>query len=228
MPLDHYGMLLQTKNLSRTFIRNGSDFFAVKDADFNINASDFVFIVGRSGSGKTTLLNLISGILDPTSGTVSFEDKDITLMSDTEKSYYRNESIGFVPQSLGALPNLSVLDNVRVPFFLFERDGDTEGRALSLLEVMGIAHLKDEMPKNLSGGESKRMLIARALMNAPKLLIADEPTANLDAETAAGVMQAIKDVNKLGTAVLIVTHDSAILEPNYTTYRMDAGTLSKL
>ena len=149
-------------------------------------------------------------------------------MSDTEKSYYRNESIGFVPQSLGALPNLSVLDNVRVPFFLFERDGDTEGRALSLLEVMGIAHLKDEMPKNLSGGESKRMLIARALMNAPKLLIADEPTANLDAETAAGVMQAIKDVNKFGTAVLIVTHDSAILEPNYTTYRMDAGTLSKL
>lgn len=221
-------MLLQTKNLSRTFIRNGSDFFAVKDADFNINTSDFVFIVGRSGSGKTTLLNLISGILDPTSGTVSFEDKDITLMSDTEKSYYRNESIGFVPQSLGVLPNLSVLDNVRVPFFLFERDGDTEGRALSLLEVMGIAHLKDEMPKNLSGGESKRMLIARALMNAPKLLIADEPTANLDAETAAGVMQAIKDVNKLGTAVLIVTHDSAILEPNYTTYRMDAGTLSKL
>ena len=220
-------MLLQTKQLSRTFTRSGSDFFAVKEADFTIDSSDFVFIVGRSGSGKTTLLNLLSGILEPTSGTVIFEDKDITLMSDTEKSYYRNESIGFVPQSLGALPNLSVLDNVRVPFFLFTRDGDTEGRALSLLEVMGIAHLKDEMPKNLSGGESKRMLIARALMNAPKLLIADEPTANLDAETAAGVMQAVKDVNKLGTAVLIVTHDSSILDPHRTTYRMDAGTLSK-
>ena len=221
-------MLLQTKQLSRTFTRSGSDFFAVKEADFTIDSSDFVFIVGRSGSGKTTLLNLLSGILEPTSGTVLFEDKDITLMSDTEKSYYRNESIGFVPQSLGALPNLSVLDNVRVPFFLFNRDGDTEGRALSLLEVMGIAHLKDEMPKNLSGGESKRMLIARALMNAPKLLIADEPTANLDAETAAGVMQAVKDVNKLGTAVLIVTHDSTILDPHCTTYRMDAGTLSKV
>lgn len=221
-------MLLQTKQLSRTFTRSGSDFFAVKEADFTIDSSDFVFIVGRSGSGKTTLLNLLSGILEPTSGTVLFEDKDITLMSDTEKSYYRNESIGFVPQSLGALPNLSVLDNVRVPFFLFNRDGDTEGRALSLLEVMGIAHLKDEMPKNLSGGESKRMLIARALMNAPKLLIADEPTANLDAETAAGVMQAVKDVNKLGTAVLIVTHDSTILDPHCTTCRMDAGTLSKV
>ena len=216
-------MLLQTKQLSRTFTRSGSDFFAVRAVDFSIDVSDFVFIVGRSGSGKTTLLNLISGILEPTSGTVLFEHKDITMMSDTEKSLYRNESIGFVPQSLGALPNLSVLDNVRVPFFLFDRDGDTVGRALSLLELMGIAHLKDEMPSNLSGGEAKRMLIARALMNDPKLLIA----ANLDAETAAGVMQAIKDIHKLGTAVLIVTHDSSILDARCTTYRMDSGALSK-
>ena len=221
-------MLLQTRQLSRTFTRNGSDFFAVRNVDFSIDTFDFVFIVGRSGSGKTTLLNLISGSLEPTSGSVFFGDKDITLMNDIEKSYYRNESIGFVPQSLGALPNLSVLDNVRVPFFLFRRDGDTEGRALSLLEVMKIAHLKNEMPKNLSGGELKRMLIARALMNDPKLLIADEPTANLDAETAVGVMQAIKDINKLGTAVLIVTHDSNILDPLCTTYRMDLGTLSKI
>ena len=221
-------MLLQTRQLSRTFTRNGSDFFAVRNVDFSIDTFDFVFIVGRSGSEKTTLLNLISGILEPTSGSVFFGDKDITLMNDIEKSYYRNESIGFVPQSLGALPNLSVLDNVRVPFFLFRRDGDTEGRALSLLEVMKIAHLKNEMPKNLSGGELKRMLIARALMNDPKLLIADEPTANLDAETAVGVMQAIKDINKLGTAVLIVTHDSNILDPLCTTYRMDLGTLSKI
>jgi lipoprotein-releasing system ATP-binding protein lolD len=221
-------MLLQTRQLSRTFTRNGSDFFAVRNVDFSIDTFDFVFIVGRSGSGKTTLLNLISGILEPTSGSVFFGDKDITLMNDIEKSYYRNESIGFVPQSLGALPNLSVLDNVRVPFFLFRRDGDTKGRALSLLEVMKIAHLKNEMPKNLSGGELKRMLIARALMNDPKLLIADEPTANLDAETAVGVMQAIKDINKLGTAVLIVTHDSNILDPLCTTYRMDLGTLSKI
>ena len=170
----------------------------------------------RSGSGKTTFLNLISGLLEPTSGTVFFQDKDITLMTDTEKSFYRNESIGFVPQSLGALPNLSVLDNVRVPFFL------------SLLEMMGIAHLKDEMPKNLSGGENKRMLIARSLMNAPKLLIADEPTANLDAETAAGVMQAIRNINKLGTAVLIVTHDSNILDSPHTIYRMETGILCSM
>lgn len=220
-------MLLQAKNVSRSFKRGDSTFFAVKDADFYIEDSDCVFIVGRSGSGKTTFLNLISGLLEPISGTVLFQNRDITAMNDTEKSFYRNESIGFVPQSLGALPNLSVLDNVRVPFFLFDRDGDTEGRALSLLEMMGIAHLKDELPSNLSGGEAKRMLIARALMNAPKLLIADEPTANLDAETATEVMKVIQDINRLGTAVLIVTHDTNILDSGRTTYRMDSGTLTK-
>ena len=220
-------MLLKTKALSKSFARGKNSFFAVKDVDFSISASDFVFIVGRSGSGKTTFLNLISGILDPSQGQVFFEDEDISSMSDTAKSFYRNESIGFVPQSLAYLPNLSVFDNVRVPFFLFNRDGDSEGRALSLLELMDIAHLKNEMPQNLSGGEIKRMLIARALMNSPKLLIADEPTANLDKETSETVMNLIKSVNKLGTAVLIVTHDSEILDENSTIYRMDAGELTK-
>ena len=218
-------MLLKTKSLSKSFARGRNSFFAVKNVDFSISASDFVFIVGRSGSGKTTFLNLISGILDPTQGQVFFEDEDISSMSDTAKSFYRNESIGFVPQSLAYLPNLSVFDNVRVPFFLFNRDGDSEGRALSLLELMDIAHLKNEMPQNLSGGEIKRMLIARALMNSPKLLIADEPTANLDKETSETVMNLIKSVNKLGTAVLIVTHDSEILNENSTIYRMDDGEL---
>ena len=218
-------MLLKTKSLSKSFARGKNSFFAVKDVDFSISASDFVFIVGRSGSGKTTFLNLISGILDPTQGQVFFEDEDILSMSDTAKSFYRNESIGFVPQSLAYLPNLSVFDNVRVPFFLFNRDGDSEGRALSLLELMDIAHLKNEMPQNLSGGEVKRMLIARALMNSPKLLIADEPTANLDKETSETVMNLIKSVNKLGTAVLIVTHDSEILDEDSTIYKMDAGEL---
>ena len=220
-------MLLKTKSLSKSFARGKNSFFAVKDVDFSISASDFVFIVGRSGSGKTTFLNLISGILDPTQGQVFFEDEDISSMSDTAKSFYRNESIGFVPQSLAYLPNLSVFDNVRVPFFLFNRDGDSEGRALSLLELMDIAHLKNEMPQNLSGGEVKRMLIARALMNSPKLLIADEPTANLDKETSETVMNLIKSVNKLGTAVLIVTHDSEILDEDSTIYRMDDGELTK-
>lgn len=220
-------MLLETKGLSKSFKRESGSFFAVKNVDFSIGASDFVFIAGRSGSGKTTFLNLISGILEPTEGNILFEGRELTSMNDADKSFYRNESVGFVPQAVGYLPNLTVLDNVRVPFFLFNRDGDSEGRALSLLELMDIAHLKDEMPQNLSGGEAKRMLIARALMNSPKLLIADEPTANLDGETAQKVIRLMQEVNRLGTAVLVVTHDSGILDGRTLIYRMDAGELTK-
>lgn len=220
-------MLLQTKSVSKLFRRGANSFYAVKDIDFCIDNSDFAFIVGRSGSGKTTLLNLIAGVFEPTAGSIFFDDNDITAMNDMNKSLYRNESIGFVPQSLGYLPNLSVFDNVRVPFFLFKRDGDSEGRALSLLELMGIAHLKNEMPQNLSGGEKTRMLIARALINSPKLLIADEPTANLDSETAKQVMNLMYDINKLGTAVLIVTHDSEILNKQSLIYEMHDGKLKK-
>ncbi len=220
-------MLLKTKALSKSFTRGANSFFAVKNINFALDISDFAFIVGRSGSGKTTFLNLISGILEPTEGCIFFEERELTDMNDTDKSFYRNEVIGFVPQSLGYLPNLSVMDNVRIPFFLFNRDGDSEGRALSLLELMNISHLKDEMPQNLSGGEAKRMLIARALMNSPKLLIADEPTANLDAETAETVIALMQEVNRLGTAVLIVTHDTEILNSQHNIYQMENGELRK-
>ncbi len=219
--------MLEVSGLSKSFERNSSSFFAVDTVDLTLGHSEYAFIVGRSGSGKTTLLNLISGILEPTAGTVMFEGTDISRMSDVEKSRYRNERVGFVPQTLGALPNLSVLDNVRVPFFLFNRDGDSKGRAASLLDMMGILHLKNEMPRNLSGGEAKRMLIARALMNEPDLLIADEPTANLDAETTTSVMEAVNEVYRQGTAVLIVTHDMTIVREGIKVYTMSSGQLSE-
>ena len=219
-------MLLQAQGLSKRFKRCGDDFFAVKDVDFSLDTGEFVFICGRSGSGKTTFLNLLAGLLNADSGTVTYSGKNIFSFSDDEKSLYRNESIGFVPQTIGSLPNLSVLDNVRLPHFLFQRDGDGEGRAVLLLEMMGIAHLKDELPKNLSGGETKRMLIARALMNAPAVLIADEPTSDLDGETTKAVMSALKTVNEEGTAVVIVTHDTEILDGGIKTYTMTDGKLS--
>lgn len=219
-------MLLQAQGLSKRFKRRGDDFFAVKDVDFSLDTGEFVFICGRSGSGKTTFLNLLAGLLNADSGTVTYSGKNIFSFSDDEKSLYRNESIGFVPQTIGSLPNLSVLDNVRLPHFLFQRDGDGEGRAVLLLEMMGIAHLKDELPKNLSGGETKRMLIARALMNAPAVLIADEPTSDLDGATTKAVMSALKTVNEEGTAVVIVTHDTEILDGGIKTYTMTDGKLS--
>lgn len=220
-------MLLCTKNLSKQFKRRGDFFYAVEDINFSVEEASFTFIVGRSGSGKTTFLNLISALLNPTQGEVWFCETNVHAMSEKEKSLYRNESIGFVPQGLGSLPNLSVLDNVRLPFFLFKRDGDDEGRALSLLEMMGIMHLKDELPSSLSGGEEKRMLIARALMNNPRLLIADEPTANLDSETSKEVMEAIHRARKEGVAALIVTHDASIISNDASIYKMNAGKLEK-
>ncbi|MGP1368127.1 MAG: ABC transporter ATP-binding protein [Treponema sp.] len=219
-------MLLEASNISKTFKRREEDFYAVKNVDFSLSKGEFVFICGRSGSGKTTLLNLLAGLLNADSGTVLYNDKNIFEFSDNEKSFYRNEYIGFVPQTIGSLPNLSVLDNVRLPHFLFKRDGDGKDRALFLLEMMGIAGLKDELPKNLSGGETKRMLIARALMNSPAVLIADEPTSDLDASTTKDVMSALKSINAEGTAVIIVTHDNDILSSDIKTYTMSDGCLA--
>ena len=219
-------MLLEALNISKTFKRREEDFYAVKNVDFSLSKGEFVFICGRSGSGKTTLLNLLAGLLNADSGTVLYNDKNIFEFSDNEKSFYRNEYIGFVPQTIGSLPNLSVLDNVRLPHFLFKRDGDGKDRALFLLEMMGIAGLKDELPKNLSGGETKRMLIARALMNSPTVLIADEPTSDLDSSTTKDVMSTLKSINAEGTAVIIVTHDNDILSSDIKTYTMSDGCLA--
>lgn len=221
-------MLLRASNLSKTFKRGNVQFFAVEDVSISLNESSFTFIVGRSGSGKTTLLNLLSGLLKPSAGELFFEDRDVLSLNDRDRSFYRNAKIGFVPQVLGSLPNLTVLDNVRLPFFMFKRDGNDDGRALSLLEMMGILHLKDEVPSSLSGGEEKRMLIARSLMNDPKLLIADEPTSNLDSETTQEVMEGIKRVHRRGVACLIVTHDESIIEKGCDVYRMESGKLSPL
>ena len=221
-------MLLKALNLSRTFKRKDVQFSAVEDASISLDENSFSFIVGRSGSGKTTLLNLISGLLKPTTGKIFFGDKDILSLSDRDRSFYRNAEIGFVPQVLGSLPNLTVLDNVRLPFYMFKREGDDGGRALSLLEMMGILHLKDELPSSLSGGEEKRMLIARSLMNAPKLLIADEPTSNLDSDTTKEVMEGIRRVHRQGVACLIVTHDESIIEKNADVYKMENGKLEYL
>lgn len=219
-------MLLKASNLSKTFKRGNIQFSAVEDVSFSIDENSFTFIIGRSGSGKTTLLNLISGLLMPTTGKVLFEDRNILALNDKDKSFYRNAEIGFVPQVLGSLPNLTVLDNVRLPFFMFKRGVDDGGRALSLLDMMGILHLKDEMPCALSGGEEKRMLIARSLMNEPKLLIADEPTSNLDSQTTKEVMDGIKRVHKRGVACLIVTHDESIIEEDSNIYKMENGKLT--
>ena len=219
--------IIETENLSKSFKRGSNTLFAVKNVNFTLKEGDFVNIIGRSGSGKSTFLNLLSGLLKPTEGKIFAKGKDMSDFSDRDISKYRNEIIGFVPQSLGTLPNLNVLENVSLPYYLFKRDDSAYEKAAMLLDEMGILHLKDDFPKNLSGGELKRVLIARSMINSPKLLILDEPTSDLDKNTTMEIMDLLKKINSKGTALIIVTHELDILKYGNTLYQMEDGSLIK-
>lgn len=169
----------------------------------------------------------MSGLLKPTEGKIFAKGKDMSDFSDRDISKYRNEIIGFVPQSLGTLPNLNVLENVSLPYYLFKRDDSAYEKAAMLLDEMGILHLKDDFPKNLSGGELKRVLIARSMINSPELLILDEPTSDLDKNTTMEIMDLLKKINSKGTALIIVTHELDILKYGNTLCQMEDGSLIK-
>ncbi|MEE3342265.1 MAG: ABC transporter ATP-binding protein [Bifidobacterium merycicum] len=247
--------LLVVDDLTRRFRRRGKDFDAVSHVDLVMDEGDFVAIVGRSGNGKSTLISMIAGLIEPTSGTVRVDGEIVGRMDDRTLSRLRNQTIGFVMQSQTLLSNLTVLDNVVLPATLFDdaagaagpaAQSDVSGgeasdampedaitpdplneRAMALLERLGVADLAGSYPKELSGGEMRRVSIARALMNGPRLLIADEPTGDLDQESTEAVMNLLRGLADEGTAVLMVTHDSEAL--GYADYalRMDAGVLSR-
>ena len=153
-------LLVDVNNVYKIFERGGRDFTALNDVNFSVNSGDFINIVGKSGSGKSTLLTILSAIQDPTKGDVRVLERKISEMTDDEKSHYRNEFVGYVPQTFGTLSTLNVIDNVRLPHFFMKREGDGIKRAEELLDMCGILHLKYEFPRNLSGGEVKRVLIA--------------------------------------------------------------------
>ena len=220
--------LVNVNNLSKSFRRGERDFFAIDNVSFDVNEKDFINIIGKSGSGKTTLLTLLSAIIEPTSGDIFVEGKNLSKMDDEEKSGYRNEFIGYVPQSLGTLPTLNVLDNVRLPYFFKKREGKGVERARMLLDMCGILDLENDFCKNLSGGELKRVLIARALMNEPKILIADEPTSDLDSKTTIEIMNMLKEINEKGTTIIIVTHDNDLLKYGSRLLEMTDGKLNEV
>lgn len=220
--------LINVNNLSKSFRRGERDFFAIDNVSFDVNEKDFINIIGKSGSGKTTLLTLLSAIIEPTSGDIFVEGKNLSKMDDEEKSGYRNEFIGYVPQSLGTLATLNVLDNVRLPYFFKKREGNGVERARMLLDMCGILDLENDFCKNLSGGELKRVLIARALMNEPKILIADEPTSDLDSKTTIEIMNMLKEINEKGTTIIIVTHDNDLLKYGSRLLEMTDGKLNEV
>lgn len=220
-------MSLKIENLYKTYTRR-NEFNAVDNVNLTVNQGEFICIVGKSGSGKSTLLNIISGILTPTSGEIYFDGKEITKLSDSEKSFFRNDVIGFVPQSTVTLSTLTVIDNVLVPFFLNRREADAYGRAKYLLGMLGILELENSYPKELSGGELRRVTIARALMNNPKMILADEVTSDLDVQNTKEVLEILKKINKdNNTTIILVTHDLACLEYADKVYTMDSGKITQ-
>jgi putative ABC transport system ATP-binding protein len=218
--------ILEINGLSKEYKRGGRSFNAVNGVSLSVDAGDFISIIGRSGSGKSTLLNICAGLLEPSDGAVLFEGQDIYDLTDKEISFFRNAKIGYVPQGMSLLSNFTVFDNVCIPWFLFKREGDVEGKAFLLLEKVGISHLAASYPKELSGGEMRRVSIARSLINDPQILIADEPTSDLDTETTAEIMRLFKRIAQEGTAVLIVTHELDTLDYGNKTYSMSEGNLA--
>ncbi len=222
-------MNLIAKGISKEYLRDKKSkktFFAVGVTDFELAEGKFTEIVGRSGSGKSTFLNILAGVLTPSSGKLFIDDKDVYALDDRERSILRNSAVGVIPQGQTALKNLTVLENVLLPLTMYgEKDDD--GYALELLKKVGIDDLKDCYPAELSGGEMRRLAIARALIRKPGILLADEPTGDLDDENTINVLELLKSLTLDGVSVLMVTHDKEAEGYADEIYRMNVGQLIK-
>lgn len=219
-------MLLDVKNLRKDYQRGSQHFSAVNNVSFSMAQTDFISIMGKSGSGKTTLLNMIAGLLTPTQGKITINGTNLFELDDKQVSAFRNQNIGYIPQGSSLLPNLTALENIRLPFYLTKRENQSSlNYALDLLEKAKIGYLKDTYPANMSGGEMRRIAILRALICRPKLVIADEPTSDLDEESSAQIMALLTEIHQQGTGLLIVTHDNDVANYSQRTLKMSSGRL---
>ncbi len=219
--------MIEVTGASKIYRNGAAEIRAVDDVRFEVRPGEFVLIVGRSGSGKSTLLGMLAGLIRPTSGTLRIRGVEIGGLSDDEICRLRSREIGFVFQFSGLLPTLTVLENVMVPS-LFDRNATgTRARALDLLAAVGLADRAETYPRTLSSGEMKRVAIARALFNSPSLLIADEPTGDLDVDTEDEIMQVFGRLNRDGTTVVMVTHNPDLAQYATRMFRMDRGRLEE-
>ena len=223
-------MILKAERLSRRYMRAAGQanyFFAVRDASLELHPGEVTVLMGRSGSGKTTLLHMLSGLLTPTEGRVLLDGTDLYALADGPLSRLRNGQIGVVPQGRSAVDSLTVLENVLLPGMMYG-GGERRDSAERWLEALGIAHLQGAMPAELSGGELRRMAIARALAQGTAILLADEPTGDLDDGNTALALSALRDAAKRERrAVLLVSHDSEAARYADHILRMDGGALSE-
>ena len=206
--------LITTLDLRRTYTLGSEEISALRGINLTVMPGQFIAVVGRSGSGKTTLLNILAGLDKPTSGRVMFQDRDIAEMGEHDLTELRRHKIGFVFQSFGLLPLLSAFENVELPLRIAGVGTRArEARAREALEIVGLWNRARHRPYELSGGEQQRVAIARAIVNEPPLILADEPTGELDSNNARSIFGLFKEmVQNRGISVVSATHDSTLLE----------------
>ncbi|MDE1316188.1 ABC transporter ATP-binding protein [Vibrio aestuarianus] len=219
--------IIKAQSLSKTVSTNQEHLTILKEVNLEIKSGESVAIVGTSGAGKSTLMTLLAGLDTPTQGEVELLGQSLSKLDDEARAAIRSESVGFVFQSFLLIPSLSALENVTLPCLLKGEKEDIE-RAKSLLVSVGLEHRMHHSPSQLSGGEQQRVALARAFMINPKVLFADEPTGNLDQETAAKVVELLFELNKQhGTTLVLVTHDPALAAQCDRTLRMQTGMLEE-
>lgn len=222
--------MIDIEHLNKVYPIDGTPFKAVDDISFTIKQGEFLSILGHSGSGKTTLLNLIGGLTKPNSGTVRIDGQDIWKLSDAELSGLRNEKMNFIFQFASLIPTLNVVDNVLLPAtFGKAKKADLYDQAVALLELVGLGNKLGAYPSQLSGGQQRRVAISRAFINDPAIVLADEPTGDLDEETEMEIINLFRSFNeKRKTTFLIVTHSSDLASKTDRRFRMTSGRLEAL
>jgi putative ABC transport system ATP-binding protein len=203
--------LIRFDKVTRSYGQSEATSVALYPTDLKINRGEFVAIVGPSGSGKSTIMHILGFMDRPSSGKYFFDGVDTSKVTNNQLAEFRSESIGFVFQAFNLLPHLTVLQNVQLPFLYNQRNSvDTFTTAKKVLEQVGLVDKLDKHPNELSGGQMQRVAIARALITQPALLLADEPTGNLDSKTGQEVIQLFKDLHRQGKTIVLITHDEKI------------------
>jgi putative ABC transport system ATP-binding protein len=219
--------LIEMEDVKKDYSLGETVVHALRGIDLEIEEGEFIGIWGPSGSGKTTLLNLIGAIDEPSSGHLAIAGKDIQALSDNQKSEFRNDTIGYIFQGFNLVPVLSALENVMLPLQIKGTPfGKARERALGRLAEVGLTELVNHRPAKMSGGQQQRVAIARALINRPSLVIADEPTANLDSKTAHMILDLMRDLNeKERTTFIFSTHDQRLLDRVKRLVRLEDGLI---
>jgi putative ABC transport system ATP-binding protein len=218
------GFIIETAGLCKTYLVGKVEVPALRGVDLQVKQGEFLAIIGPSGSGKSTLFHIIGGLTPPTSGSVRVADQDLASLTDSGRTTLRKKTVGFVFQKFNLLPNLTARDNIAVARYISGATGPLGKEFQEVLRLLGIDQRLDHKPNALSGGEQQRVAIARAIVNNPAILLADEPTGNLDTENSKAVLEILQDLNgRLGQTILMITHNPEAAAFAHRTIRMRDG-----